>query len=97
MVRELDVQAQPDELPALGAEVVQVLVEHPRVQARIQAFQVPDVDCVLDPSHCASLGSTVGGAGRFRGEADAEFGGVGYAPASNPGRLRRPNRRRSAR
>ena len=54
MIGELDVQAHPDELPAFLRKVVQVLVQHSRVEPAAQTGQVPDVDRVLDFPHTSS-------------------------------------------
>jgi hypothetical protein len=51
MIRELEIESQPHELPALLGEVLQVLVQHARVEPAIEAGQVPDVDRVLDLPH----------------------------------------------
>jgi hypothetical protein len=50
MIREVDVKAHPNKLPILILEFAQMLMKHSRVKPRINACQVPNVDCVLDPS-----------------------------------------------
>jgi hypothetical protein len=48
MIRELEIESHPHEFPALFGEVLQMVVQHSRVEPTIHARQVPEVDRVLD-------------------------------------------------
>jgi hypothetical protein len=55
MVGEIDVHPHPDEFPALGREVAQMLEKQAGMQPGIHARQVPDVDRVLNCAYDSSF------------------------------------------
>jgi len=51
VIREIDIDAHPDELPALSGEAPKMVVKQPRVEPGIHPGEIPDIDGMFDRSH----------------------------------------------